>query len=120
MAGRIDIENGNLVFRITGVDEVLALKSRLEVPLGHVKSVSTEKADWNMFSMLKVIGARLPGVVIDGRFLGKDGLLFYEMHDPDKCVTVELDEERYKKVIFEVENKEAAADMIRQALKGVQ
>ena len=116
MPGKIDIENGDLVFRLTGVDKVLALKSELKVPLKHVQSVTTEKADWNCFNMLKVVGSRIPGVVADGRFVSKEGLLFYEMHDPDKCVTVELENERYRKIIFEVDDKEATANMIRQAL----
>ena len=117
MAGRIDIENGNLVFRVTGIDEVLALKRELKVPLEHVKSVSTDKIDWNYFKMAKVAGARIPGVVEDGRFLSKEGLLFYEMRDPDKCVTVELTDESYKKVIFEVKDKQATADAINQAIR---
>ena len=117
MTGKINIENGNLVFELTGVDRILALKGRLEVPLKHVKSVSTERADWNYFNTIRVGGTRLPGVVADGRFLGKNGLLFYEMHDPEKCITVELEGERYKKVVFEVEDKKATADAIRHALK---
>ena len=117
MVGRISIENGSLVFELTGVDRMLALKSRLEVPLRHVKSVSTEKADWNYFNMIKVGGARIPGVVEDGRFLGKGGLLFYEMRDPDRCITVELEGEMYKKVVFEVEDKEAAAKAILHSIK---
>lgn len=119
MAGRIDIENDNLVFRLIGIDKVLAMKSELRIPLRHVKSVSTEKADWNYFSMLKVVGTRVPGVLADGRFLSKEGLLFYEMHNPDKCVTVELSDETYKKVIFEVDDKEVTAASIRQALEDV-
>jgi hypothetical protein len=117
MVGTIDIENGKLIFRLTGVDKVLALKIELKVPLTHVKSVSTDKADWNCFKMLKLAGARLPHVIASGTFVSKDGLLFYDMHDPDKCVTVELIEEKYKKIVFEVEDKEATANEIEQSLQ---
>jgi len=116
MAGKISIENDNLVFTLTGIDMVLALKSKLAIPLKHVKSVSTAKADWNYFKMLKVAGTRIPELVVDGRFLSKEGLLFYEMHDPDKCITVELENEKYKKVIFEVSDKDDTAKMIQGAL----
>jgi hypothetical protein len=54
MAGKIDIENDNLVFTLVGIDKVLALKSKLTISLNHVKSVSTAAADWNYFNMLKV------------------------------------------------------------------
>jgi hypothetical protein len=117
VTGTISIENNNLVFTLVGVDRVLAMKSKLIVPLDHVKAVSTDKADWNYFNMLKVAGARIPGVVVEGRFVDKEGLLFYDMHDPDKCVTVELSNERYKKVVFEVENKEETAKMIEKEIK---
>jgi len=116
MTGKISVENDNLVFTLTGVDRVLALKSKLTIPLKHVKSVSTAKADWNYFNMLKVAGTRIPELVVDGRFLSKEGLLFYEMHDPDKCITVELEDEKYKKVVFEVSDKEDTAKMIQDAL----
>jgi len=116
LAGKISVENDNLVFTLTGVDKVLALKSKLTIPLKHVKSVSTAKADWNYFKMLKVAGTRIPELVVDGRFLSKEGLLFYEMHDPDKCITVELENEKYKKVIFEVSDKEEKKKMIQEAL----
>jgi hypothetical protein len=116
MAGKIDIENDNLVFTLIGVDKVLALKSKLMIPLKHVKSISTATADWNYFKMLKVMGARIPKVVVDGMFLSKEGLLFYEMHDPNKCITVELENEKYKKVVFEVSDKETTAKMIQEAL----
>jgi len=120
MAGKINVENDNLVFTLTGVDKVLALKSKLTVPLKHITSVSTAKADWNYFKMLKVAGTRIPELVVDGRFLSKEGLLFYEMHDPDKCITVELENEKYKKVVFEVSDKEASAKMIQEALDRLQ
>ena len=120
MAGKVNIENDNLVFTLTGVDKVLALKSKLTVPLKHIKSVSIDKADWNYFKMLKVAGTRIPELVVDGRFLSKEGLLFYEMHDPDKCITVELENEKYKKVVFEVSDKEATAKMIQEALDRLQ
>ena len=116
MTGKIDIENDNLVFTLTGIDKVLALKSKLAIPLNHVKSVSTEKADWNYFKMVKVMATRVPEIVADGTFVSKEGFLFYEMHDPDKCITVELENEKYKKVVFQVSDKESAAKIIQDAL----
>lgn len=116
MSGTISIEGDDLVFEIHGIDEILAIKRSISVPLEHVRSVSTEPASWNPFQQLRIAGSSLPGVVKDGRFLSSDGVIFFEMHDPAKCVTVELNHETYKKIVFEVEDKEAAAMMIRGAL----
>jgi hypothetical protein len=38
------------------------------------------------------------------------------MHDTKKCITVSLNNEKYKKIIFEVPDKEFAAKIIRDAI----
>ena len=43
-------------------------------------------------------------------------MMFFEMHDPDSCITISLDHERYKKIFFEVEDKESAATLIEDAM----
>jgi hypothetical protein len=116
MAGTVRIENSDLVFELHGVDEFLSIKRSIKIPLDHVLSVSTERVPWKPFKQLRIAGASLPGVVKDGRFLSSDGLMFFEMHDPDKCITISLDHELYKKIVFEVEDKEAAAKKINDAI----
>jgi hypothetical protein len=120
LVGTVTIEDGNLVFELNGVDEFLSIKRSISVPLQYVVSVSTERVPWQPFNQMKIAGASLPGVVKDGRFLSSNGIMFFEMHDPDKCVTVNLDHERYKKIVFEVEDKEATAKQINDALKSKQ
>jgi hypothetical protein len=120
LVGTVTIEDDNLVFELHGVDEFLSIKRSISVPLQHVVSVSTGRVPWQPFKQLRVAGTSLPGVIKDGRFLSSDGMMFFEMHDPDKCITVNLDHERYKKIVFEVENKEATANQINDALKSKQ
>jgi hypothetical protein len=117
MVGTVKIEDGNLIFELHGIDEILSIKRSISVPLKHVLSVSTEKVPWKPFRQLKIAGAGLPGVVKDGRFLSSDGVMFFEMHDPNKCVTVSLDHEHYKTIVFEVEDKEETAKMINAAIR---
>ena len=47
-------------------------------------------------------------------------MMFFEMHDPESCITINLDHERYKKIVFEVDDKESAAMMINNALSSDQ
>jgi hypothetical protein len=117
MSGTVTIEGKNIIFEIHGVDTILALKRSITIPLEHVVSVSTDKVPWEPFQQLKVAGTNLPGVIKDGLYLS-DGLLFFEMHHPDKCITVSLNNEKYKKIIFEVEDKESVAKVIRDAISG--
>lgn len=116
MGGIVRIDGDQLIFEIHGIDEILSIKRTISVPLDHVRSVSTENPGWAFLKQVKVAGADLPGVVKDGRFLSSGGYMFFEMHNPEKCITVTLDHETYKKIIFEVDDKEAAAQMINDAI----
>lgn len=115
MTGKIKIDGNNLVFEINGIDIILAIKRTITIPLDHVVSVSTEKVPWAVFQQLKLGGTNVPGIVKDGRYLSSEGFMFFEMHHPDKCITVTLNHELYRKIIFEVEDK-AAAKIINDAL----
>ena len=116
MSGTIRIEGNNLVFEIHGIDIMLAIRKSITIPLEHVASVSTDKVPWEPFQQLRVAGTSLPGMIKDGMFLSKDGLLFFEMHDPNKCIAISLKNDKYKKIIFEVEDKESAAKTIHDAI----
>lgn len=116
MSGKIQINDGKLVFEIHGVDVILAIKKTITVPLSHVISVSTEKVPWGIFEQIKVTGAGIPGVVKDGTYVAQGGFVFFEMHHPDKCITVSLNHELYTKIIFEVDDKDVVAKMIRDAI----
>ena len=109
MSGAVSIKEGNLIFQLHGIDKILAIKRSIAVPLKHVVSVSTEKVNWKPFKQLKIGGTSISGIVKDGRFLSSDGVMFYEMHNPDKCITVSLADETYKKIIFEIDDKESIA-----------
>ena len=118
MSSTVKIEGKNIIFEINGVDVILALKRTITIPLEHVVSVSTDKVPWEPFQQLKVAGTSFPGVIKDGLYLSNDGLLFFEMHHPDKCITVSINNEKYKKIIFEVQDKESVAKTIRDAISG--
>lgn len=118
MPGTITIVEDKLVFEVRGVDEILAIKHTLEVPLEHVAYASAEDTNWQVLQVMKVAGARIPGLVMDGRFLSQDGMVFYDMHHPERCVTVGLIHDTYTKIIFEVEDKVQTAKMINDALAG--
>ena len=121
MSGTVSIENDEVVLELHGVDEILSIKRSMHIPLNKIVSVSTEDVSWGVFQSMKIAGTNLPGHVKDGRFyIPHEGLVFFEMHHPEKCITINLDHERYKKVIFEVEDKEEAATLIRNAISSDQ
>ena len=43
--------------------------------------------------------------------------MFYDVHDPDFTIVLELDHERYERLIVEVEDPESTSAMIERALR---
>jgi hypothetical protein len=115
MSGTVSIEGENLILELHGVDRILAFQRSMTIPLKHIVSVSTEKVPW-LSAQVKSPGTNIPGVVKDGHYLATDGWVFYEMHNPDKCITINLNDDEYKRVVFQVEDKESVATLIRQVI----
>ncbi|MFX1569886.1 MAG: hypothetical protein ACFFCV_16150 [Promethearchaeota archaeon] len=117
MVGTVKTDKSDLIFELHGIDTILSIKRKIRVPLKHITSVSTEHVTLDPKFQMRLIGTRLPTIIKDGRFLTSEGMMFFEMHDPDKCITVSLDHEHFKKIVFEVDDKEAMAKKINDAIK---
>jgi hypothetical protein len=115
MSGTVRIEGDTLVLELHGVDKILAFQSTVRIPLKHIVSVSTERVPW-LKNESKMPGTNIPGLVKDGHYSASDGWVFYEMRNPDKCITLNLNDDEYKRVVFQVEDKESSATLIRQVI----
>lgn len=116
MTGEIKIIGKDLVFEIEGLDKIFAIKQTIKVPLKHVASVVDDDLGWFKPFPVKMAGTSLPGLVRDGRFVTTKGWVFYVMHNPKKCIVVNLNHEFYKKIIFEVKDKKKAINVIKMAI----
>ena len=118
---RVEIQDDRLIAHIQGVDKVLALKSELTIPLAHVKGATVSPPDvrrrWGSLLRAHVPGTDLPYVVMAGTFVFLDGEhAFWDVHDPDRTVVIELDHERFAKLVLEVADPQATAAAINAAL----
>ncbi len=112
----VSVHGSRLVFEVEGLDKVLAFRGHLEVPLRHVRDVRLDPSAAREWRKVKLVGANIPGVVTTGTFWEHGRQVFWDVHDPDKTVVVELDHESYAELIVQVEDPEATARMIREAL----
>src|SRR5437667_12247066 len=102
--------------RLHGIAPILALRSELSVPLAHIRAVTIRPGEAHGWFHGLRFGTNLPGVVTAGTFLTGDGLVFWDVHDPNKTIALDIDHEFYKRVIVEVEGSpEAAAAQIEHA-----
>jgi len=58
----------------------------------------------------------VPGVITAGTFYQDCRRVFWDVHDPEKTVTIDLHHERYSQLIVEVADPDAAIKLIQSAL----
>ena len=118
---KVEVQADRLVARIQGLDQVLALKSELTIPLAHLKGAAVSPPEvrrrWRNPLRAHVPGTDMPYVVMAGSFLFLDGEhAFWDVHDPDRTVVIELDHERFAKLVLEVEDPQGTAAAINAAV----
>ena len=66
---------------------------------------------------LKIIGSIIPGILTAGTFYEQGGMVFYDVHDPERTIVLDLDHERYKRLIVEVEDPDKTRAMIERVME---
>lgn len=113
----VELTRDSLVVHVRGMDQLWALKSRLEIPLSHVvgAEVDPELArEWH--KGIRASGTHVPGVITAGTFYQEGERVFWDVHDPEKAVVIQLQEERYARLVIEVEDPRATAAAIQKPL----
>lgn len=113
----IECTEGKLVLHVKGLDKVLALKSSVEVDLSHVKSVAEgiEESSWVELQDSLRVGTNVGGVVA-GSFRHHGEWVFWDIHRREKAITIDVEHERFKKIIVEVADPRAVVELIRKSL----
>ena len=68
------------------------------------------------FQGLKLAGTDLPNIFRAGTFCQDGELVFWDVHEPKNTIVIDLDHERYKKLIIEVQNPEEEVKKINSAV----
>ena len=117
---KIEITQTSLVVHMEGADKLWALKSRLEVPLAHVASAghaSDASKAWHGF---RTPGTDIPGVISAGTFHQDGERVFWHVHHADHAIEIALHDERYARLVIEVDEPDAAVAAIEAALTGAE
>ena len=101
----INIENGRVRFEVQGWDKLWALRSHLELPIEHILAARLDPGparEW--WHGLRLPGTDIPGLLTAGTFYQNGEWVFYDVHDPERTIVLELDHEHYKRLVIEVAN----------------
>ena len=107
-----------IVFEVEGWDKFWALRSRLEIPLSHIKGARVDDdAAKGWWHGVKVGGADLPGRHHGRRVLQEGRFVFYDTHKPEHTIVVDLEHETYDALILQVRDPAGAVQLISDATK---
>lgn len=113
----IDRERALLTAEFRGLDKLWTLKSRLEIPLAHVRGATHDPGIAREPKGIRVGGTHLPGVITAGRFRRDGERLFWGVKNPDKAVVIELaDAETYDRLVVEVDDPRATVALVEGAI----
>ncbi|MGD0975451.1 MAG: hypothetical protein ABR866_15280 [Candidatus Korobacteraceae bacterium] len=113
----LSVADGRLILHVRGADKLWAFKSSLEIPLQHVAGIradSTIAHGW--WHGIRMPGTNIPGVLTAGTFYQDDKRVFWDVHNPDNTIVIELRDERYSELIVEVEDPNFAVELVKAAL----
>ena len=113
----VELAEDTLIVHVRGMDQLWALRSRLEIPLSHVVGAQADpqEAQW-WWRGTRIGGTHMPGVITAGTFYQEGERVFWDVHDPEKTVVIRLKDERYARLVLEVEDPPATVAAIQEAL----
>ena len=104
----LSLAEGKLMLHVRGADKLWAFKSSLEIPLVHIAGVRTDPGvarGW--YHGIRMPGTNVPGVITAGTFYQDGKRVFWDVHDPNKTIVIDLHDERYNELVVEVDDPQA-------------
>jgi hypothetical protein len=108
---QVKIEDGRLVVVVDGLARLLTSRKQVAVALAHITAVEARaEPPRSLLEHLKHMtqaGTHIPGIMQLGTFVAEDGLVFYAVGSGQRAVVIELEQERFRRLIVEPSGGEA-------------
>ena len=113
----ITFSGDEAIFDVEGWDKMWSLRSRLKIPLAHIKDAHHDpQPAMGWFDALKLAGTSIPHIFRAGSFYQQGDLVFWDVHHPEKTIVIDLEHEHFAKLIIEVADPEGAVQRLKDAM----
>jgi hypothetical protein len=118
MSAHIDIGATHLTVTLHGLDVLWAVRRRISVPLDHVTEA---RVDSHVASHGPWLGAGRTDALLDyavaaGPMLVHGRHEFWDVHHPERAVSIDLVDEPFERLVLEVADPEGVVSAINDAL----
>jgi hypothetical protein len=113
----ISVAGEKAVFEVEGLDRLWSLRSRLEIPLAHIKGVDADPTvarGW--YHGIRLLGTNVPGILTAGTFHRDGNNVFWDVHNPERTIVLDLDHEFYEKLVIEVGDPGKAVALLQRKI----
>jgi hypothetical protein len=114
---RVSIAGDDLIVDVEGLDKLWALRSRLTVPLVHVRGATVDPGIVREPKGIRSPGTHVPGVIVAGSFYTEGERVFWEVRNGDKAIVIELGDQEYARLVIEVDDPQGTVNMIEKAVR---
>lgn len=112
----ISVEKGEVALKVRGWSKLWTLRREIRFPLSAVKKARSEpNAVHGWWKGWRLPGTHIPGVVVAGTYYRSGGWEFWDVRSGGKTVSIDLNGGKYRRVVVDVEDPEAAVRMVNDA-----
>lgn len=115
MAVRLQPTNDQITVTLSGLDQLFALKGRLDVPRSHITKVAVMDSTTvpsTPGTLLRAPGTRIPGLIRHGSYGKEPNREFWAVYRQRKVIVIEVTDWAYSKLIIGVRDPHSAARSI--------
>lgn len=112
---KLRIYNGQLEIDLGRAEKVLALKGPLKIPLKHIKEATIEAPEPSLLE-IRAPGTYVPRLIKAGTYYTKRGKEFWYVTRSKGCLTIELKNEAYKRLVLSVDENVKWVERINDAI----
>ena len=105
-------ESNDIVFNVKGLHKLWSLKSRLQIPRQHIRSARKDPTAVLGWKNWLVPGTNIPGLLTAGTLHLDGKRIFWDVHNSDNAVVIDLDDEDYNQLVIEVQNPDAVVALL--------
>lgn len=110
------IDGDDLVVVMEGLNKLWSFKGSLTIPLANVRGATADPGIATDPKGVRAPGSHVPGLITAGTFHQDGERVFWDVRDASKAVVVELADERYARLVLQVDDPRAAVALVENAL----
>ena len=113
----VKVLSDKIIFDVEGWDKLWTLKSHLEIPIANIKGAKADPAPaMGWFQGFKRAGTDIPNIFRAGTFYQDGNLVFWDVHNPQNTIVIDLIHEHYTQLIIEVSNPSKTVALINKSI----